>query len=80
MAFTRRHLLRATSAIVTTGEALRAQLVNDNGYPSSRIHSVPTGIDSTRFVPGDKRARRNELGLPADALIVGIIEIGRAHV
>jgi glycosyltransferase involved in cell wall biosynthesis len=64
---------RAARAIVTTGESLKEQLVRVNHFPASNIFSVPTGIDSTRFVPGDRVSARRALGLPADALIVGIV-------
>ena len=67
---------RASAHVVTTGEALREQLIRDNGLPAARITSVPTGIDPGRFPPTDaatRRARRAELGLPATAPIVGIV-------
>ena len=41
--------------------------------PAERVQSVPTGIDLTRFRPADRAAKRAELGLPADAFIVGIV-------
>ena len=40
---------------------------------STRVSSVPTGIDLGRFVPGDRLAARARLGLPADAFVIGII-------
>jgi glycosyltransferase involved in cell wall biosynthesis len=55
---------RAAAHVVTTGEALRSQLARDNGIPLARITSVPTGIDLSRFVPGDPREARARLGLP----------------
>ncbi len=64
---------RATTRIVTTGEALREQLVSRNGYRADRIESIPTGIDAERFRPGDRAAARAALGLPADAPLVGIV-------
>ncbi|MEY3200893.1 MAG: hypothetical protein RIR70_443 [Pseudomonadota bacterium] len=64
---------RATTHIVTTGEKLRDTLIRDNRYPAQRITSVPTGIDTTRFCPGDVRAARAALGLPEEALIIGIV-------
>ena len=64
---------RATRRIVTTGERLKAELVERNGFPASRIESVPTGVDPLRFRPGDKAAARSELKLPAEGLLVGIV-------
>ena len=56
--------VRAIAHVVTTGEALRRQLARDNGIPLEHMTSVPTGIDLTRFVPGDAAAARARLGLP----------------
>ena len=64
---------RATARIVTTGEALKKELVERNGFPPQRIDSVPTGIDTTRFRPGDRAAARAALKLPQDKPIVGIV-------
>lgn len=63
----------ATRQIVTTGERLRQQLIDDNGYNSARITSIPTGIDLNRYKPGDKGAARAALGLPADGRLIGIV-------
>ena len=63
----------ATDHIVTTGDALREQLVHENGVPPDRVTSIPTGIDSARFRPGDRGAARAQLGLPASAVLVGIV-------
>jgi glycosyltransferase involved in cell wall biosynthesis len=54
---------KATSHIVTTGEALRQQLHRENGYALDRMTSVRTGIDLTRFCPLDKAAIRPKLGI-----------------
>src|SRR6266542_3255838 len=64
---------RATTRIVTTGDALRDQLIRANGIAPNRIDSVPTGIDASRFAPRDKAAARAALGLPAAAPLVGIV-------
>ncbi|MGB7543615.1 MAG: glycosyltransferase family 4 protein [Burkholderiales bacterium] len=65
--------LGATRHIVTTGEALRAQLARDNGYPPERITSIPTGIDTARFAPGDRDAARRTTGLPPERRLIGIV-------
>jgi len=59
--------------IVTTGENLRRQLIEVNGYPAERITSVPTGIDTRRFAPGDRAAARRLLDLPAAPILIGIV-------
>jgi glycosyltransferase involved in cell wall biosynthesis len=64
---------RATTRIVTTGEALKEQLVRDNGLDPRRVDSVPTGIDPAQFAPRDKAAARAALGLHATAPLIGIV-------
>ncbi|MBF0182874.1 MAG: glycosyltransferase family 4 protein [Magnetococcales bacterium] len=64
---------RGCHHIVTTGEALRQQLINDNGFPGERITSIPTGIDLQRFCPGSASEARQSLALPEDKLIIGIV-------
>ena len=72
--FTTRWLYRkATRHIATTGELLRQQLIEQNGYAPARITSVPTGVDTEHFAPGDKAAARTKLGLPQGARIIGIV-------
>ena len=69
-----RWLYRTASVrIVTTGDALREQLIRDNGIDPQRIDSVPTGIDAAHFSSGDGNAARRELGLPADVPLIGIV-------
>ena len=69
-----RWLYRTASArVVTTGEALRAQLIRDNGLDPARVDSVPTGIDEARFPPRERGDARRELGLPVDVPLIGIV-------
>lgn len=53
----------ATRHIVTTGEALRRQLAEENGFDPARITSVRTGIDLGVFRPLDRSECRRTLGL-----------------
>lgn len=62
----------ACTAIVTTGETLRRELIEVNGFTHVPIRSVPTGIDPGRFQPADPVGARGELGLPERAT-VGIL-------
>ena len=64
---------RATTRTVTTGDALREQLVRDNGLAPERVVSVPTGIDAAHYAGIVKIDARNRLGLPANVPLVGII-------
>src|SRR5205085_1878739 len=68
-----RWLYRRATRIVTTGEALKRDLAERTGVPPERIESVPTGADAERYRPGDKQAARTALGLPAQALLIGIV-------
>ncbi|MFO1395886.1 MAG: glycosyltransferase family 4 protein [Burkholderiales bacterium] len=56
---------RATAHLVVTGEALKAQLVRDNGLDPARITSVRTGIDLARFRPLDRAAMHAQCGVDA---------------
>lgn len=64
---------RASRHIVTTGERLREQLIGVNRFSPNAITSVPTGVDTAHFVPGDKTTVRQHLGLSLDAPIIGIV-------
>jgi len=72
-AMTRWLYARASAEIVTTGEAIRAQLLRDLGVDPARATSIPTGIDTRRFAPADKLAARRALDLPQDAALIGIV-------
>jgi glycosyltransferase involved in cell wall biosynthesis len=72
--FATRWLYRtATARIVTTGERLRHQVVEETGVAPDRVVSIPTGIDLARFSPGDRREARAALSLAQDAPLVGIV-------
>jgi glycosyltransferase involved in cell wall biosynthesis len=58
---------------VTTGAALREQLIRDNGVAAARVDSVPTGIDATQFAPSPHEPARHALGLPAAGPLLGIV-------
>lgn len=63
----------ATCHIVTTGEALRQQLYNNNNFALDTMTSVPTGIDLERFRPLERAKCRQVLGLDPDAKLMGIV-------
>jgi glycosyltransferase involved in cell wall biosynthesis len=63
----------AAAKVVTTGESIRRALVNENRIDGKRIESVPTGSDAGRFRPGSRAAARAKLGLPAEAMLAGIV-------
>lgn len=63
----------ASRHVVTTGERLREQLLRDLRLQPGHVTSVPTGVDGTRFQPGDSAAARRLLGLDVDARLIGIV-------
>ena len=69
--------------IVTCGDAMRRQLIEDCGFPPHQLVSIPTGIDFDRFVPRVPRAEvRRSLGLEAAdflVLMAGIIRGIKRH-
>ena len=68
-----RWLYGRATRIVTAGEALKRDLIERTGVPAARIESVPTGADPAVYRPGDKHATRARLGLPTDAMLIGIV-------
>lgn len=66
----------AVRHVVTTGEALRQQLIGQHEVAPDRVTSVPTGIDTVRFSPGnpnDRAAARSALGLDPTRHYLGIV-------
>jgi len=80
--FTRWLYTRGADMIVTTGERMRQTFITHNHVPHDRLESIPTGIDTDHFAPGDCLAARRKLGLPADKKIVGVVATlrsGKGH-
>jgi glycosyltransferase involved in cell wall biosynthesis len=65
--------MRAAAYVVTTGEAIKRDMVERNGFRANRIESVPTGSDAGRYRPGERKAMRAKFGLPQDKTLVGIV-------
>jgi len=59
--------------VVTTGEALRKQVIKQTGADPAQVVSIPTGIDQSRFKPGDKLGARTSLGLNPRTNYIGIV-------
>jgi glycosyltransferase involved in cell wall biosynthesis len=64
---------RSCDHVVTTGEKLRETFIKENGYPPAHITSVRTGIDLSRFKPGNKLDARALVGLNEQDVIIGIV-------
>ncbi len=71
--FANRWLYRQAGAVATTGESLRRHLLDTLDLDPARVTSVPTGIDTERFVPADKAAAKSALGLDPRQRNVGIV-------
>ena len=71
--FMSRWLYSRAARIVTAGEALRRDLIERNRLPAEKVESVPTGMDTTRYRPGDRVHARTQLGLPKQKTLIGIV-------
>jgi glycosyltransferase involved in cell wall biosynthesis len=71
---------RMADGIVTTGEAIRQELITRNRLPADRIISIATGVSISRFDPQaiDVSAVRRELGVPHDAQVVTMVAVLRS--
>jgi glycosyltransferase involved in cell wall biosynthesis len=67
---------KACARVVTTGERLREELITGLSLTPEHVVSIPTGIDLQRYSHAAIRPRtdmRTELGIPRDALVIGIV-------
>lgn len=66
--------------IVTGGELTRRALIERDRFDPHRVDAFSIGIDVTCFRPGmPTRDLRQELGIPGDHLLVGIVSYLRAY-
>ncbi|MBF0358977.1 MAG: glycosyltransferase family 4 protein [Magnetococcales bacterium] len=63
----------AAKHIVTTGKCISSELANTNRFAAERITTISTGIDLTKFIPGDKTVAREKLGLDESEQLIGSI-------
>jgi len=67
---------KGCARVVTTGERLRKELISGLSLAPEHVVSVPTGIDLQRYTRAATRPRtdmRAELGIPQDALVIGMV-------
>lgn len=72
LARVRNALLGRTDAVIAISRAI-AEEAAASGFPASRVHRIPHGIDMTEYAPADpelRRARRRALKLPEDKQLV----------
>lgn len=64
--------------IITTGEAIKEQMIRENGFNPNKIVSIPTGVDINVFDPEKQRGNlREELNLPPSTPLVGAVSVIR---
>jgi glycosyltransferase involved in cell wall biosynthesis len=52
------------------------------GFPAAKIEAVVNGVDTVRFQPGVRPAARRHVGLPVEALVLGLVgrmDRGKRH-
>ena len=64
--------------ILTTSERIAARLTNELAIPRERVTCIATGIDLKRFHPDTPGTLRQQLGLPKDIPMVGMISVLRS--
>jgi glycosyltransferase involved in cell wall biosynthesis len=64
---------KGTDVLMTTGQSIRQQLIADCFVDEKHIFSVPTGIDTDKYIPGNLPEARERLGLPQNHYIFGIV-------
>jgi glycosyltransferase involved in cell wall biosynthesis len=70
---------RMADGIITTGEAVRNAMIQDNGIASDRIVSIPTGVSLERFQPGLSAGHlRQEFTIGADSPVITMVAILRS--
>jgi glycosyltransferase involved in cell wall biosynthesis len=70
-----RSLTSITDAFIAVARSHGEFLTKHEKFPASKVAVIPNGIDLQRFskIDGCREQLRSELGLPADAKLVGIV-------
>ena len=68
----RHRLYRACRAIHTVSGGQRDELVR-HGFAPATICAIPNGVDTGRFISGNRNKSRDEFGIPMDAVVVGLV-------
>lgn len=70
----RRWLFKLCRSVHVVSSSVRDNLQDLGLDPRKQVVVTPNGVDSQRFSPAeDRAAARQEIGLPADALVIGIV-------
>ena len=68
----RRWLYRCCARIHTVADSMRGELIAF-GFREDRIEAIANGVDTDRFAPGERAAARAGIGVPSDAIVIGIV-------
>ncbi len=66
------HILRHFDAVIAISRAVEADLLASH-VPAERMHLIPLGIQFDHSSPITSTDIRNELGLPTDAQLIGLV-------
>lgn len=58
--------------VVPVSESLGQHLI-EHGVAREKVFAINNGVDCERYIPGDRRAVRASLGLPENAIIIGMV-------
>jgi glycosyltransferase involved in cell wall biosynthesis len=70
-----RLLTPVTDGFIAVAEGHRRYLVDQEGFPESRVYLIPNGIDTDRFVfdPRQRARWRQQYGIPESSPVCGIV-------
>lgn len=68
-----RMLTPLTDAFIAVADAHARHLVEGEGFPREKVHTIYNGVDVDRFAPRSAASTRTELGLAPGAPVVGIV-------
>ena len=68
----RHKLYRTCRAIHTVSQSQLDELIRLD-FPREKLSTIANGVDTAHFAPGDRIAAHTKLGLPADAIVLGLV-------
>jgi glycosyltransferase involved in cell wall biosynthesis len=70
--------MKLADRVITSGETIRRQMIEENGYNPRKIISIPAGIDEKRFSPEiDGDSVRKDLNIGKDDYLLGVVSVLR---
>ncbi len=64
---------RRVDRVLAVSQQLASRMADVTGFPLSRIHVLPNGLDVSRFDRGDAATARMLLGLRAESFVIGTV-------